>query len=218
MGKSCVEGSATLCIQDNTRDFGGAVRTDIRHFEDRILRTHFKATLEAWEDSPNYHSYYNWSAICSNCSIDLVWQEYLYWPAPTRQGRRDQPVMEGNRSWIQAFPETAHGPRVPIPGGWATHYVDAKSKALANATDPLRVDPATFKYYNPQHPAVVFSGGHVLHPGYIVRWLSVLAGSVISNTLGRGIGFFPRNNEVLGVRIFHDLDLRIKSSVTPVGR
>jgi hypothetical protein len=211
MGSRCLEGAATLCIQDNTRDFGGAVPANIRQFEDRILRTHFKATLEAWDDSPNYHSYYNWSAICSNCSIDLVWQEYLYWPAPTRQGRRNQPVMEGNRSWIEAFPESAHGPRVPLPGGWVTHYVDAQSNALANAPVPLRLDPASFK--DPQHPALVFSGGHVLHPGYIVRWLSIMAGFVISNTLGRGIGGFPRENEFYGVRIFHDLDLRIKESL-----
>lgn len=197
MGSRCVEGAATLCAHDNTRDFGGAVRANIRQFEDRILRTHFKATLEAWEDSPNYHSYYNWSAICSNCSIDLVWQEYLYWPAPTLEGRRSQPVMEGDRSLVVAAPEGAFGPRVPLPGGSVTHYVDAQSKALANATDRV----------------------HALYPGYIVRWLSITGSVVVSNTLGRGIGAFARENEFYGVRIFHDLDLRIKERLaTPVGR
>ncbi|HET6583892.1 MAG TPA: hypothetical protein VFG69_10595, partial [Nannocystaceae bacterium] len=75
------------------------------------------------------------------------------------------------------------------PGGWVTHYIDEPIKALANATNRM----------------------HVLYPGYIVRWLAVSGHVVVSNTLGRGIGYMPRTNEDYGVRIFQALDEQIRA-------
>lgn len=190
MGNRCMEGATAVCLPDASRDFGGAVTPNIRRFEDSVLARHFAgAKLDDWERDDAYHSYYNATAMANGTSIERVWHEYMHWPAPTIGGRRDAPVREGDTSLAMAAPRGAHGFRVPLPGGMVTHYLDAGSHALINATQFM----------------------HVLHPGYIVRWLSSWGPVIVSNTLGRGVGITPRMNEFYGVRIFHELDQRIKA-------
>ena len=184
MGLRCYEGAMASCASDATRTFGGVVPANILRYEAEVLAAHFGATLAAWEREDAYHSYYNVSTLCSARIAERAWREYARDPAPVLNGPRDEPVRTGDRSFAMTFLD---GWR-PLPGGWVTHYVDARSRAIANATNTL----------------------HVLHPGHIVRWLAVSGHVLTSNTLGRGIGWMPRTNESFGVQIFQELDERIR--------
>jgi hypothetical protein len=195
VGSACIEGNALVCRQVNTRNFDGQVPPNILAFEQRVMRQHFPGqSLDQWERDPNYHAYLNLSALCptSVASVDTAFTEYRHWPAPTREGRRSSPVNEGETSFAFANVNIAHGPRLPMPGGYVKHYLDMGSRALANAT---------------------IQGRHVLHPGYIIRFITALGPGIMSTTIGRGIGAFASNNVVYGVRMFHELDQRIKSRV-----
>ncbi len=172
------------CAPDSSRTFGGAVTANIRRFESEVIAAHFGATLAAWERNSYYHAYYNVSTLGGARDLERAWQEYLREPAPVLTGPRDEPIQRGDTSFAMTFLD---GWR-PLPGGWVTHYLDAGSHALANATNRA----------------------HVLYPGYIVRWLTVSGHTTQSHTLGRGIGYMPRTNEDYGVRIFQALDERIR--------
>lgn len=72
------------------------------------------------------------------------------------------------------------------------HYVDEATGAIANVT----------------------TDNHVLHPGYIVRWIEPLPnGCFVIHTLGRGLGQLPRYNESYGAGMFTDLDDAIVASL-----
>jgi hypothetical protein len=186
-----MEGAITACSQDSSTDFSGGVPPNVRRFEDDVLARHFAgARLDAWVGDPAYHQYMNRSAL-GTTSMTAAWREYLHWPAPTIQGRRSEPVREGERSLAMAAPVGPSGIRVPLPGGIVTHYVAPEARALINATGRM----------------------HVLHPGYIVRWLEMWGPVIVSCTLGRGVGITPELNQVYGVRIFYELDQRIKASL-----
>lgn len=187
MGLMCQ--NANACTQTDSQDFFGWVRPEIEAFIRRVMALHFDTTPEAWQRDDSFHAYYNWGSLCGANDLERAWPEYLRWPAPTLGGRRDEPVRTGERSVAMAAPRSGIGIRIPLPGGSVTHYVDHRIKALINATNPM----------------------HVLHPGYIVRWLSVRGVMTASNTLGRGIGWTPRVNEYFGVRIFSELDENVRA-------
>lgn len=194
MALRCIEGNAAGCPNVPDAVFEAEIPHFIRSFEARILREKFGATLDGWRRNDNYHAYFNWSALGSGLSQEAVRDEYRHWPAPTAAGRRSQPVQTGDRSFAFGTTRPLSLPivRIPLPGGYVEHVVDSESGAIANVT---------------------LSGQHLLHPGYIIRWVGFLAGVALSNTLGRGIGQNPSLNEVYGVQLFGDLDRRIKASL-----
>jgi len=78
---------------------------------------------------------------------------------------------------------------VPMFGGTVEHGVDAANGAVVNMTRP----------------------GHILHPGYIVRWSEQNPdGSVQMRTLGRGTTILSAPNDYFGRRLFDDQDRRIQ--------
>lgn len=196
LGTQCIEGNLITCQRVPERDFRGMVPPIIAQFEARVMATHFPGqSLDAWESHERYHAYLNWGALCSTSAANLseAYTEYRHWPAPTRSGRRESPVQELETSFAYAevdsltFP-SGMVPRIPMPGGYVTHYVQPNAHALANATQRA----------------------HALNPGYVIRWISVLGPAIMSTSLGRGIGWFQDLNTVYGVRMFYDLDQRIK--------
>lgn len=74
-------------------------------------------------------------------------------------------------------------------GGSVEHGVDAANGAVVNITRP----------------------GHILHPGYIVRWSEQNpGGSVQMRTLGRVTTILSGPNDYFGRRFFDDQDRRIQ--------
>jgi hypothetical protein len=195
MGVKCVEGASMACSVEQSRNFGGAVSPAILAYEQVILSHVFGIkSLSVWEQNPNYHAYYNLGVLGQARSLDAAWLEYRRQPAPLSAGRLARPVTNGQTSqFVFAMPRSAISAsvRVPLPGGWVTHYVNENLYCIVNATNRA----------------------HALHPGHIMRWLKLVGNIVVSNTLGRGIGAQARLNEFYGVRIFGDLDRSISQSL-----
>src|SRR5262245_44136950 len=95
----CVEGKAAVCLDTPNSDFDRQTPQVIQAFEARILQEKFETTLDEWKKHANYHAYYNLSVLGSGGSREIVQNEYLHWPAPTRDGRRSAPVKTGDRSF-----------------------------------------------------------------------------------------------------------------------
>ena len=190
MGISCTHWGALAsgdnCRQTNSRTFDGVMPAPIQAFEERVLRESFRTNLSDWEAHPRYHAYHLVNVLRGHTTLTLgaVWVEYAKRPAPTLTAR-SRPIVGGERS-TAAGPVTIGrwGPWIPLYGGPVRHYVDQRNYALINVTE----------------------GGHVLHPGYIMRWIERAGGSILSHTVGRGVGRMARTNENMGTEIFDDLD------------
>lgn len=107
-------------------------------------------------------------------------------PAPRYQGFggpvKTSPVQTGD----QSNATSQLGEVVPVPGGPVSHIVGPNG-SVANITQQ----------------------GHLLHKGYILRWVEQRPdGSIATRTLGRGTGFFGTLNDFAGRRMFDDLDKR----------
>ncbi len=195
MGVKCVEGASMACSIEQSRNFGGAVPPTILQYEQQILMRVFGiSSLSIWERDRNYHAYYNMSALGQSQNLDAAWAEYLHQPAPLRSGRRATPVRNGEVSeFVFAAPRSAHSDRIrmPLPGGYVTHYVNPQLHCIVNTTNRL----------------------HALYPGYIMRWLTQVGTIIVSHTLGRGTGAQASVNEFYGVRIFGDLDRSIAQAL-----
>jgi hypothetical protein len=193
MGFRTMEGNVLVGVQRVTsRNFDGWVPASILRFEERVLAREFPGeTLTSWESNARYHAYLNVSVLCppDACTLDAAYREYLHWPAPTMTGRRPGPVREGDRSIAATTARGVTGLPLFLPGGFVVHYVESAARALANATTSV----------------------HLLHPGYIIRWVSAWGPALVSNTLGRGIGRLPEANIIYGARMFHELDQQIKA-------
>lgn len=187
----CAEGRTLACLNISDSDFDRELPKVIQEFEARIVREKFHTTLDEWKKHEKYHAYFNLSALGKASSREAVQNEYLHWPAPTKDGRRSAPVKTGDTSFAYTTTDdvsiTLPG-GLPVPGGYVEHVLDSVSGAVANVTQRM----------------------HVLYPGYIVRWVDFVEGFAVSNTLGRGIGGFPRVNEIYGVQMFGALDRNIK--------
>ncbi len=200
MGISCANGGTyadhSTCRTDGSTNFRGVVTPELRAFEDRVLRQHFRgASVARWERDSNYHAYHlvNVVAVGRTIPMSRIWHEFAKRPAPTILGRRE-PVRTGDRSTAMAAPVLGRGRGIPIPlpGGPVQHYVEPSMYALINAT--------------------LF--GHVLHEGHILRWLVRKPDSRVEcHTVGRGTTMLARTNEIMGLEIFDELDLRIRSAV-----
>lgn len=187
----CVEGNAISCSSLPNLAFDRELPKVIQDFEARILQEKFHTTLDEWKKDDNYHAYYNMSSLGKAVSREVVQNEYLHWPAPTREGRRSSPVKTGDKSFAYTTTDDVSislPQGFPVPGGYVEHVLDPISGAVANIT--LRV--------------------HALYPGYIIRWVNFVTDSAISNTLGRGVGRLPSVNEAYGVQMFGALDHKIK--------
>ncbi|MCR9159047.1 MAG: hypothetical protein ACE37F_10010 [Nannocystaceae bacterium] len=197
MGISCTNSGAMAwgnnCRRTDARDFGGVMGRPQLEFEARILQQHFATRLADWESHPRYHAYHIVNVLHGRTTLSLgaVWHEYARRPAPTLTTRA-RPIVGGERSTAAGGVTIGrHGPWLPLYGGPVRHYVDRRNFALINVTER----------------------GHVLHPGYIMRWIERAGASVLSHTVGRGVGPMARTNERMGTEIFDDLDEDVASAL-----
>lgn len=149
----------TLCVMGNKKSYcrtvgglyyEGAIPLEIRQFEARIIIEHFTEReppgllnsplmgillgrtaprLDAWSTIPTFHSYYNASILCSGCSIERVWHEYLLWPLPMISSPFHQRIKHLDRNFV------------PYGAGSVTHYIYETHQTLAfiNATNRYHV-------------------------------------------------------------------------------
>jgi hypothetical protein len=190
MGLTCTNTGALAwgnnCRRTDARDFDGVVRRPLLDFENRILREYFRTAISDWESHPRYHAYHIVNILRGRTllTLDAIWWEFARRPAPTLT-TRDQPIQGGERSLAAGGVTIGrHGPWVPLYGGPVLHFVDRRNYALMNVTER----------------------GHVLHPGYIMRWIERAGAAVFCHTVGRGVGPMAGTNETLGTEIFDDLD------------
>lgn len=186
---ACVNGSQS-CRKVDDHAFNSALPQHIIDLEKMAIRELYGSdvTLDDILTDDRYHGYANTGIVCtSDCDYDLIVELSARMPAPNRDWLggplKELPVQDGEISNAT----TQLWLVIPVPGGDVAHIVGTDG-SVANVTGE----------------------GHVLNPGYIIRWPEQLPdGSVQMNTLGRGTGILPRLNDFSGRRIFRDLDSRL---------
>lgn len=188
---SCENGSSN-CEDVADDEFDRTVPNYSKDLEDHAIEVLYgdSATIEELVQDPRYHGYATVRVICeSHCDAAAVRDLVLRSAAPTSPYHggpiQDEQIQTGDTNYASGVLVEV----VPMFGGTVEHGVDAANGAVVNITRP----------------------GHILHPGYIVRWSEQNPdGSVQMRTLGRGTTILSGPNDYFGRRLFDDQDRRIQ--------
>lgn len=147
MGTLCIlNGQQSSCRQIDGLYYNGVIPWEIRKFEARVIEEHFtqrepvdfwnRAALIAiangqiprladWAKISIFHSYYTINPLCSDCSLEEVWSEYLRWPIPLQAAPLPEPIKHLDRRYV------------PYSCGTVTQYIyeTHRARAFVNATN-----------------------------------------------------------------------------------